>query len=97
MVTQRRLTAFCIALLLSLCGLLIPSHTASAIDGCFTFKNSLPTFIPDDNDPLGGTWDCAGTAATDCQECIYIVPPDGGYEDCVLTVGGTDEWCRQSD
>jgi hypothetical protein len=89
---HHRLVALVVVVALALLGTLVSSRPATAIGGCFTFQNSTMTWIPDANDPLGGTPSCASTGST-CTECVSP-GDDGGYFDCYASPDG--DWdCRE--
>jgi hypothetical protein len=70
------------------------AQSGVAAGGCFNFNNSMPVFFPDPDGGVG-SYECAGSAATMCTECITIEP---GFQirDCVF---GDDDntYCHYSD
>jgi hypothetical protein len=89
---NQRVTAFVVAIALTVLGTLASSRPATAIAGCFTFQNSQMMWIENPEDPLGGNPACAGADST-CTECVSP-GDDGGYFDCYASPDG--DWdCRE--
>jgi hypothetical protein len=95
MTGRQRLAMFSLALTLAAIVGMSSPRPATALDGCFNFKNSLPTPFSDDGAPGGISWYCAGSAPTDCQDCITDVDEgDGtGLSECVSDPD--DTYCEQ--
>jgi hypothetical protein len=89
---RQRWTAVILAVALGALGGIATPRPAPAFHGCFDYQNSTPTVVPGD-DGLG-TYYCAGTAATVCQECVDVSDDgDGRYSDCVSD-GSGDQYCE---
>jgi hypothetical protein len=96
MTGRQRLAVFSLAVSLAAIGGLIMPRSATAINGCFTFKNSEPQGIPDADAPGGMSYYCAGSATTSCEDCLTDIDEgDGGPGQNECVSGPFDTYCEQ--
>jgi hypothetical protein len=93
---RARLAISSLVLLLLTFVTLSAPRRATAVDGCFTFRNSVATAFSDPDAPDGVSWYCAGQSSQDCQDCLYEVDEGDGNTGQAECVGDeTESHCEQ--